>query len=105
MHAPWEAIIKYNVLSPIGVFVLGGIYLYDKPVSLVHVCLAISFLRVRVKVHALGQNDAECQLLLGKKIQSEITTASSHCCLAKKDAVKLGINFTPTNRGKFICSF
>ena len=49
---------------------------------------------------ALGQNDAECQLLLSRKIQSEINTASSHCCLAKKDAVKLGINFTPTNRGK-----
>ena len=54
---------------------------------------------------ALGQNDAECQLLLSKKIQSEINTANSHCCLAKKDAVKLGINFTPTNRGKCMGSF
>ena len=37
----------------------------------------------------------ECQLLLSKRIQSEITkyTASSHCCLA----VKLGLIFTPTN--------
>ena len=26
VFAPWEAIIKYNVLSPMGVFVLGGIY-------------------------------------------------------------------------------
>ena len=27
--APWEDIIKYyNVLSPMGVFVLGGIYMY-----------------------------------------------------------------------------
>ena len=46
---------------------------------------------------ALGQNDAEGQFLLSKKIQNEIITASSHCCLAKKDAVKLGINFTPDN--------
>ena len=29
---------------------------------------------------ALGQND---QLLQSKKMQSEITTTSSHCCLAK----------------------
>ena len=26
VFAPWEAIIRYNVLSPMGVFVLGGIY-------------------------------------------------------------------------------
>ena len=26
VFAPWEAIIQYNVLSPMGVFVLGGIY-------------------------------------------------------------------------------
>ena len=25
--ASWEAITKYNVLSPMGVFVLGGIYI------------------------------------------------------------------------------
>ena len=27
VFAPWEAIIQYNVLSPMGVFVLGGIYI------------------------------------------------------------------------------
>ena len=87
VFAPWEAIIKYNVLSPMGVFVLGGIYIFLKSgyfvlTSMVHG----NFLPCAIETHIKIRHFEKLNKINHKKIHFQILFATSldnYQCLIK----------------------